>query len=491
MTSRLTELKIPPNLARIMERSLDCFWLVDEAGKLKYGNPAACDLCGVQTQAFLKMTLEDLLVPSHSSTDGKWAQSLRSSEPFEAVCQLNQKKRLDLFLLEVQSLFLGPGLNLYCLQAFPKLTSPEESSEKLLSDLLDHFPAVVYVKDLDGRFTHLNQNFLNLFRVKRSDVIGKTNHEFFDRPVADRLWANDQRTIQSQVPDETEEVVYNFGGEPRCFRSLKFPVFDKKGSVVGVGGVSVDITEEKRAQKEIIEQRNKLLNSFKMASLGEMAAGVGHEINNPLAIIQGSAKRLTRINTSDASEKQKIAENVSLIMETTNRIAGIVRGLRSFAYQEDSLHPLLSSARALVHDTVGFCQQRLTSQGIDVEICIVPEDLMVLCRETQIQQVLINLLNNACDAVNGQVDGKIGLTVKIKDGNARFVVWDNGPGVDPDSQDKIFTAFFTTKPQGLGTGLGLSISKSIVESHEGRIWFERERALTSFCFEIPLGHSGA
>lgn len=244
--------------------------------------------------------------------------------------------------------------------------------------------------------------------------------------------------------------------------------------------VARDFTAAKVAQA-------KILQSSKMASLGEMAGGLAHEINNPLTIIKTRADQiLLRVQRGESLPEAWVKQRVTLISETVERIAKIIKGLRSFA-RDSSSEPLTDvRVGAIIDDTLSFCAQRFKSYEIDLREVVPSPDIMLVCRPVQISQVLLNLLNNAFDAVNGLPERWVQLEVGLKNEMIEFSCTDSGAGVPPELREKIMQPFFTTKEVGRGTGLGLSISRGIVENHGGKLWLDEHSRNTRFVFRLPL-----
>jgi C4-dicarboxylate-specific signal transduction histidine kinase len=251
-----------------------------------------------------------------------------------------------------------------------------------------------------------------------------------------------------------------------------------------------DVSERVRAEKTILEQQIRAAAASKMAALGEMAGGLAHEINNPLAIISGHAQQLKDMVDSDHFEKRTAWLHADKVDQTTLRISKIIRSLRLFARdgQDDPFEG--SSLREMIDNTLEFCQQRLKSHDIDLRVGPIPENLTLECRPIQIGQVLLNLLNNAHDAVSRLPVKWIELSVQDLGARVHIAVADSGPGIEPELRTKILEPFFTTKEVGKGTGLGLSISKGIIESHQGRLFVDENSTHTRFVIELPKSQRG-
>ena len=239
--------------------------------------------------------------------------------------------------------------------------------------------------------------------------------------------------------------------------------------------------------KQLEQSKAQLINSSKMASLGEMASGMAHEINNPLTIILGKIKIITMMMEESGLNSPIINEEMKKMQSTTERIGKIVKGLRSFSRASESDPFELVPVDAIVQETLDLCLEKFKAKGINVKVGSVP-DLMLNCRPSQISQVLLNLLNNAHDALGNSSQNNCWIKVEfgIKPGNHMEIsVMDSGLGISREISDKIMEPFFTTKGVGKGTGLGLSIAKGIIEDHGGKIWYDQTSSHTRFVIELP------
>lgn len=238
-----------------------------------------------------------------------------------------------------------------------------------------------------------------------------------------------------------------------------------------------------RSQDQLEEQRNQAIQASKLSSLGEMAGGIAHEINNPLTIISALATR-TKKNLLDKKVPiEKSYENLDKVIMTVDRIAKIIKGLRAFSRDSNGEAFKYKKVNEIVDMTLELCQERFRDNGIEIRQYLNP-DVEVHCREIQIVQVLVNLLNNSLDAISDLPVKWIEISAGDLGGMVMIRVTDSGEGINQDVVDQIMLPFFTTKEVGKGTGLGLSISKGIIEAHEGKFYYELNEGHTSFVLEL-------
>lgn len=246
-----------------------------------------------------------------------------------------------------------------------------------------------------------------------------------------------------------------------------------------------NVTDLRKQEFEIAEQKLKIAANSKMNALGRMASGIAHEINNPLTIVYGQTSLLKRMATDENIEKTKLLAVVESMEKMCERIVRIINGLRVFS-RDTSNDPFeFYPAYKILNDTLPFCQGRIHSSGITLDVDTISEDVEFYCRPVQISQVLLNLLNNAADAVKNIEGGKVQIKLISMDNRVGFSVTDNGSGIKKEYVANLFTPFFTTKEIGNGTGLGLSIAKGIINAHDGSIYLDANCAETCFVFLLP------
>jgi PAS domain S-box-containing protein len=247
----------------------------------------------------------------------------------------------------------------------------------------------------------------------------------------------------------------------------------------------LDITESQEKDKLFRRQKSQMLSSAKLSALGEMAAGIAHEINNPLTALRLGSGMITKYLASKPPAIDTARETAHAMEDTVERIARIIEGLKVFSREDSNGQPSEVPMVKIVEDTLALCSERFRVHGIHLQVSEIPGNLTVRARPVQISQVLLNLLNNAFHAVAGQASRRVSIGFHAMKGQVEIFVTDNGPGIPREVRDKIFQPFFTTKPPGVGTGLGLSISKGIIESHGGAMSYSSKPGRTTFSFRLP------
>jgi PAS domain S-box-containing protein len=504
-------------------------------------------------------------------------------------------------------------------------------SEERLQAILDHTSAVIYLKDLEGRYILVNRQHESIFHIPKENITNLTDYDMMPKTVADNVRANDRQVIERGMSVQFEEIVPHDDG-PHTYISVKFPVYDSSGSAYGICGISADITDRIASENELkrvknylnniinsmpsvlvgvdtegkvthwnIEAENstgissanargqdlekvfpqltphiekiteaiqlrkpqkaeKLMNNEekgqiryldimiyplvenglegavlrvddvttrvrleemmvqteKMMSVGGLAAGMAHEINNPLGGILQGTQNITRRFSSDLPknleaarecgieletvrvymEKRGILKFLEGIRESGERAARIVRNMLQFSRRSEPGSTVFADLAVVIERTVELAsndydlKKQYDFRHIKIIRDFDPDLPRVPCVISEIEQVLLNLLRNAGQAIYSQRDRtevpRIILRTRQDEGSARIEVEDNGPGMDETVRKRIFEPFFTTK--GMGTGLGLSVSYFIItNNHFGSIRAESSPGKgTRFIIQLPL-----
>ncbi len=244
--------------------------------------------------------------------------------------------------------------------------------------------------------------------------------------------------------------------------------------------------ELKLAQAEILQHREKLMHDARLTELGQMAGGVAHEINNPLAIVHGYAVRLKRSLEKEGmlSDDQKVM--FSSIERSCLRISTISRALLSYAHEGSYEQDIVFTLHKLQEECMELCQERMKSR--DIKLRVDGSDLQqkISGKYVKLLQIIVNLLNNAIDAVSTCPEKWIHLELFLVPGKLHLAVIDSGAGIPEHLRDRIKSPFFTTKPIGKGTGLGLSIVDGIIRDVGGEFYLDTEAPHTRFVVKFPV-----
>lgn len=242
-------------------------------------------------------------------------------------------------------------------------------------------------------------------------------------------------------------------------------------------------------QEEIEHERQKNIHTAKLASLGEIAAGVAHELNNPLSIVMGYLKMLELEYEQGTLTPPEFKKIMGGTLAATERATKIIQNLKNLARDgaQDPLERVLLDE--IIESTLDFVREKFRRYNVKLEVNYQPH-VWVMCRQVELSQVILNLLTNAFDACEGHTEPWIKLTVETIDKNALIQVSNSGPLISSEIQQRIFTPFFTTKKYGRGTGLGLSIAASIMHRHNGELYLKSRSEFTTFVARIPISPEG-
>lgn len=354
--------------------------------------------------------------------------------------------------------------------------------DKLLLEQKEKFETIV--NNIPVFLAYIRDDRVEWINEAWSRSLGWTETELCDERLLENIWAVDWRSIASQ----SESGVPHYWGDKKSLTksgvhleiSWAFIPLSNKNLIV----IGQDVSRQRDQERVIAEQQAKIFATAKMSSLGEMAGGVAHEINNPLAIIHARSRQLRQFVSDSSENKEQIFDGLDRIENTVMRIAKIVRGLRSFARNADGDPFVVVPIASVIDDALELCRERFRNNSIDLRFDAAM-DVLVSCRPTQIAQVLLNLLNNAYDAVEMLETRWVEIRVNVAATQCQIFVTDSGTGIERSVRERMMEPFFTTKPVGKGTGLGLSIIRGIMEIHKGRFYFDADHPNTRFVLELP------
>ena len=363
---------------------------------------------------------------------------------------------------------------------------------------LDVAGVALIALDHEGRITLINQRGLEILEYESDqELLGR---EWFEtcvpKPLRDEVRGIFRQLMigKTEPPERRENPVLTQSGKQRIIAWNKTVLQDEAGTIIGTLSSGEDITEQRQAEKERMAMESHLRQGQKLESIGTLASGVAHEINNPLTGIINYAQLI-----HDRIDDSKLRGYAQGIIEEGNRVADIVKNLLSFSRHESERHNSPARISDLIDSALSVIGAMLRKDQIQL-IVEIPSDLpMLRCRSHQIQQVLVNLLTNARDGLNDRYPGfdknktlRISAQLVELKGRRwiRTVLEDHGCGIPPEIIERIFDPFFTTKSIERGTGLGLSISYSLIREHDGQLVVESEPNIyTRFIMTLPVGDS--
>jgi PAS domain S-box-containing protein len=346
--------------------------------------------------------------------------------------------------------------------------------------------AIVAQTDARGVITYVNDKFCEISGYSRGELIGKDHRVVNSGTHPKSFFQNMWRTISSGQIWRADICNRKKTGEFYWVATTITPFLDENRKPYQYLAIRQDITELKRAQETILNQQSQLVNASKLSAIGEMAAAITHEINNPLGVILGRTEMIQALNAKGQLDKAALQRLTETILVTGKRIEKIVRSMKSLAREGQADEPFVAhSVREIISDTLELCTQRYRNHGIRLATPTLDHDLTLECHDHQIVQILVNLLNNAFDAVSPLSEKWVELGLKAHGDFIDFTITDSGSGISEEVQNKLFQPFFSTKRVQYGTGLGLSICRSIAEQHGGQIYYDSEVKNTRFVVRLP------
>lgn len=535
----------------MVERATVGFYQTTPDGKLLTANTSFARMLGYESPEDMLTSLNDI-GNSFYVDPGRREEFIRAIQPQGSVTGFESRAyRRDGSIMwvseEVRAVCDDQGTVIRYEGTIADITQRKRAEELLATErntlrtLIDSLPDRIYIKDTECRFVLNNTAHIRrLGCTRQQEVLGKTDFDFRPHDIASKSFADDKRVITTGKPlINKEEAVFSHTGEWEWLLTTKVPLRDKQGTVVGLVGISHDITERVRRDQERqlletqLKERNAelermvtdlknmqghLVQSEKMASLGQLVAGIAHEINNPLAFVASNLNRFKeyfddtltvlkewqtvgkqleanplwepQLRLLKSAEQQAdlefITEDFENLMrhsrDGAERIKSIVNKMRGFArtsgneFQEANINEALEDTLTIVWNELKY------KATIQKEYGTLPP---VVCNIGELKQVFVNLLVNAAHAIAEK--GVITIRTAHKGENVEIQVADTGSGIAPEHLNKIFDPFFTTKPVGKGTGLGLWICMTIIQNHHGTITVDsRVGQGTTFTVTLPV-----
>lgn len=334
------------------------------------------------------------------------------------------------------------------------------------------------ITDLNGKMIYVNKAFETASGYSKDELIGKNPKIFGSGKNSTKFWDKMWDTISDGKVwvGEVENLKKN--GEPFFTQLLVSPILDKDGKVSGYFGIHRDLTEKRTLERQLIHTQ-------KMESIGTLAAGIAHEVGNPLASISALVQVAQRITTD-----QFVNEKLGLVKSQVTRISKIIRDLVDFS-RPSNYELELTDINKVIYEAVEITKVGTKAQDIVFETNLNPNVPPLPLIADQIQQVFVNILLNSVDAIiekkrNNKVE-KISVKSENTDSEVILTFTDTGIGIKEDKLNKVFEPFFTTKKEGKGTGLGLWVSYGIVKSFQGDIKIKSKlNEGTSFIIKLPI-----
>jgi len=358
--------------------------------------------------------------------------------------------------------------------------------------ILDSVGDGIYGVDLEGRATFFNKAAEEITGWRAADLIGANQHEKLHHTRPDGSPHPPEacpvyRTFRDgKARYVKEDLFWRKDGTSFPVEYSSTPLRDEKGRIMGSVVVFRDISDRKRAEEEARRYRAELAHVARLSTMGEMASSMAHELNQPLTAIATNADACIRLLESRPEARDRIIDALEAIGAQARRAGAIIQQLRQFVRKEEP-ETTKVNLNQLIDEVLMLVQPELDRAGIIVERHFAPDLAQVRAQRIQIDQVILNLILNAIEAMEeaGSKNRKIILRTANAGNNAVVVcVEDTGPGLAPEIEDTVFDPFVTSKPQGMG--LGLSISRGIITAHGGNLYHDDGAEGARFRFTLPV-----
>ncbi|NMF97753.1 ATP-binding protein [Aromatoleum toluolicum] len=392
-----------------------------------------------------------------------------------------------------------------------------EESQQFILSVLTSMSDIMVVCDRNGLIEDVNRSLVDFCGRDAAELRGQPIYELFADELPHDLARERLGSFGQQAVHDCELPLRARDGSAVPVSLNCTPRFSAVGKSLGmvitgrpVGELRKAYHALRQAHEDLKRTQQQLLHSEKMASLGRLVAGVAHELNNPISFVLGNvhalkryAERLQRylaaVHAGEPPEAlaelraelriDRILGDLPPLIEGTiegaERTRDIVDGLKRFSAIDRDENRAFDLRDVVERAVRWVCKAARDNFHVAVEL---PDPLPLTGSSGQMQQVVMNLVQNACDATAGRPDPRLAIRAERDDNRVRLLFHDNGPGLAPDILDRIFDPFFTTKPVGMGTGLGLAISYGIVERHGGRLTAANHaEGGAVFVVEVPLG----
>jgi PAS domain S-box-containing protein len=368
---------------------------------------------------------------------------------------------VDLLLSPYNSIENGDSQEKHCFIIAHDVTLKKDKEENLqrFFYVAENTVNPLQITDTEGRMIYVNPAFLKVSGYTKEELIGNNPSVFGSKKQMKKFWSEMWTTIKSGKfwIGDVENKKKN--GEPFHTQLLISPILDSDQNVTGYFGVHRDLSEMKTLEKQLIHTQ-------KMESIGTLAAGIAHEVGNPLASISALVQVAQRYTTDDL-----VKEKLELVKNQVNRISKIIRDLVDFS-RPSNYELQLTDINKNLSEAVEITKVGVKAKDVEYELKLNKKIPLLPLVADQIQQVFVNILLNATDAIleSHKKEKKIIVKSELVDNNDAVITFtDNGIGIADENIPKIFEPFFTTKKEGKGTGLGLWVSYGIIKSFQGDI----------------------
>lgn len=352
--------------------------------------------------------------------------------------------------------------------------------------ILDSTPSCLKILTKDGSLLKMNSVGLSLIEAPNFEsVMGASVYDLVIEEHRDLYIAFNERICSGKE----ESLIFNIiglNGTERIMETYARPYKLTNGETAQLA-ITNDITKRINAEKDLIKNKQALEEASRLAAIGEFAAGIAHEINNPLAIIYGKAQlldiQLKKLVDIEHNNIEPIVNTLNSITETIIHTSDIINNLKTFSRAPEYNQLEWSNLQSNVNNALKMCSKKCADFNIEIILNVDPE-IEVTCSPVGLSQVILNLINNSFDAIKEKESKWLKIESMVSNKKVQLAVTDSGNGINPELKTKILQPFFTTKEPGKGTGLGLSISANSMEKMNAQLFLNDKVDNTQFILEF-------
>jgi PAS domain S-box-containing protein len=440
-------------------------------------NDKLCAIVGYSRDELLQSTFQEITHPDDLPRDQVLLRQFLSGEIKTGSLEKRYLRKDQSTIWVVISVSLArtaSGDPLHFITVVEDITERKQAEGRVsqLSHAVEQSPVLVVITDLRGRITYVNRKFTEVTGYSQAECIGQNPRilKSGESPpsVYKEMWncITHGRTWRGEFHNRKKN------GELYWERAVISPLLDAAGKATHFVGVKEDITERKHAEAELLQQRTELAHVARVSTIGELAASVAHELNQPLGAILANAEAAELFLEQEPPALDDLSAILADIRKDDERAGEVIRRLRALLRKRElERQPL--EINSLVEDVFALVSGDAVLRGVSLSADLGPVLPQVAGDRVHLQQVLLNLILNGMDALAGQPRERRRIQVRTRlraDGLAEMAVIDSGHGIEPIKLPRVFEAFYTTKPNGMG--MGLSIARRVIEAHQGRIWAE-------------------
>ncbi|QDT43886.1 Sensor protein FixL [Gimesia alba] len=356
-----------------------------------------------------------------------------------------------------------------------------QQTEAKWRSLVTNAPDTILTLDCDGTILYVNHNISSL---GMEEIIGSTIFQYMKTEDISKAKQILKEVFQSGTPQVMETEGLNAEGKKALY-SCRVGAMVSGGVIIAAMVIATDITQQKQAEQELVRRRAELAHLSRLSTMGELAAELSHELNQPLAAINNYTNGCIRRIRSGTTSLDKLIEPLEEMSRQAQRASETIKRLRRHVQKSDVEHKPLD-INMVIQNSISLLEHEIQRNFVALHLELSPSPLQTIGDAIQIEQVLVNLIINAIEAMADIPAEERKLIIQSdrdEDGNLVICVTDSGIGLKKEEENSIFETFYTTKQKGLG--VGLSISQTIIEAHGGKLYPRRNKKGTSFFITLP------